>query len=193
MADQEKTPGWTIYGEPIRGRSCGACKACCTLVPADLADEHKPSGVRCKHLCRNGCGIYADRPTPCRYWSCKWLFDPLAAMLKRPDVGGYIIAPALDTMLNGGQPFEVAQVWLDPARPDAHRAPELRSFLADIASRFGLAAIIRREFPDMFLLLAPSLTGQQDWIEQPTLVHSHAEMKQHLAAVGARPVMGSPW
>ena len=77
--------GWSIFGPPIRGRSCGSCKLCCTLVPVQLREGHKPSGVRCPHLTSRGCGIYATQPEPCAAWSCKWLFDEATAGLRRPD------------------------------------------------------------------------------------------------------------
>lgn len=40
----------TIYGQPIRGRSCGSCKLCCTLLPVDLPEGKKPANEKCRHV-----------------------------------------------------------------------------------------------------------------------------------------------
>lgn len=177
--------GWTIYAEPIRGRSCGECKACCTQVPAQLDDETKPANVRCRHVCSKGCAIYPTRPDPCRYWSCKWLFDPMTGDLRRPDRSGYIIDPALDTVLKDGQPVEIIQVWVDPNRRAAHRDPALRAYLVAVAEQFGLAAIVRFSSTDGLVLVAPSLSGTGDWLEIDQAPISEAAMQAKLAEVGA--------
>jgi len=53
------------------GRACGSCTACCaTLAIVELA---KPARRACDHLCRTGCGIYAERPASCREFHCLWL------------------------------------------------------------------------------------------------------------------------
>ena len=180
--------GWMFYGEPVRGRSCGSCSACCTLVPADLPEGHKDSGVRCPHLCSKGCRIYAQRPTPCRYWSCRFLFDPEATALRRPDVSGYVVDPMLDSILSNGQARDVLQVWLHPARTDAHRAPELRAYLAALCARHGLAVICRWNAPERraVVLLPPSLTDDGTWWELPVnLSETKEEFREKLADVGA--------
>lgn len=52
-------------------RTCGPCTACCTVMAVhELA---KARYEACEHLCANGCGIYADRPTSCRTFECQWL------------------------------------------------------------------------------------------------------------------------
>ena len=43
--------------------------------------------------------------------------------IRRPDLAGYAIDPMLDTILVDKQPVEVIQVWVDPARREAHRDP----------------------------------------------------------------------
>ena len=129
---------WTIYGEPVRGRSCGSCTLCCTLLPVELPSGPKPANARCPHSYSKGCRIYARRPDPCRYWSCRWLFDPATAGLKRPDQSGVVIDAALDTILADGRPLDVLQIWCDPNRRDAHRDPAVRAYLADVARRTGM-------------------------------------------------------
>ncbi|MGI4876679.1 MAG: YkgJ family cysteine cluster protein [Janthinobacterium lividum] len=165
VADQS----WKMLGDRVRGRKCGSCTLCCTLVPVELSPiELKPSNVRCRFLSTaKRCTIYTTRPRPCEDWSCKWLFDEETAQLRRPDLGGYIIDPVLDTLLINDEPCDVVQVWIDPARPHAHRAPELRDYLGRIAARIGIPAIVRRSQAqnDSVVLLAPALT-LAGWVER---------------------------
>lgn len=174
-------PGWSILGPPVRGRSCGTCKTCCTLVPVELDDGEKPSNTPCKHLCSKGCAIYPARPEPCRYWSCRWLFDDATAEMRRPDKTGYVIDPMLDTIGLDGQAYEVIQVWVDPARPDAHRDPALRRYLAAMAERFGVLTMVRWEFPRAMVLAAPPLTGGE-WAERESDLVSRETVGQTIAA-----------
>ena len=177
--------GWSIFGPHVRGRQCGSCKMCCTLVPVQLADEHKPANVRCKHLNSRGCGIYARRPAPCQAWSCKWLFDDTTAGLRRPDLAGYAIDPMLDTILADGRPIEVIQIWVDPARREAHRDPALRTWLALMAQRYGLPAIVRWGSGDGLVLAAPCLSSDGEWCELGGELKSTEDMRASLAKVGA--------
>ena len=184
IAALQPDDGWIMLGAPTRGRSCGSCTACCTQVPVTLDDGQKPSNVRCKHLsATRRCSIYASRPDDCQLWSCRWLFDPSTAGLKRPDIGGYIVDPMLDTVLADDRPKPVAQVWIDPRRRDAHRAPELRAYLADIAARFGVATIVRWATHEGMMLFAPGLIGNPDWVEFQNTAISEVEINERLAAV----------
>ena len=155
-----------LLGAPLRARSCGACKACCTQVPVELRPGTiKKANERCPHLYRHGCNIYATRPTPCRLWSCRWLFDPYAAGLKRPDIGGYIVDPWPDQIVADDRPVEVLQIWVDPARRHAHRDPGLRDFLAGYAERQRMPAMVRYSSQEGFLLVAPCMTASREWLE----------------------------
>jgi hypothetical protein len=171
--------GWPIFGDPVRGRSCGSCHACCTQVPVVLDEATKPANVRCGFQGSRGCRIYANRPTPCRAWSCKWLFDPDASALKRPDIGGYIIDPMLDTVLMNDEPVEIIQVWVDPHRRDAHRAPELRDWLELMAQRHRLIAIVRWSSDDGMVLIPPAITGDV-WIEHAGTMVTEGAMRAKL-------------
>lgn len=170
----------TIYGQPIRGRSCGSCKLCCTLLPVDLPEGKKPANEKCRHVFSKGCSIYENRPIPCRYWSCRWLFDEATANLRRPDKTGYIIDSALDTILAEGEPVEVFQVWVDPERRDAHRDPALRAFLLEMATRYRLPAIIRWSSSDGMVLVAPPMTKDREWLELTSNMKSSEEMTELL-------------
>ena len=182
------THDWTIFGPNVRGRNCGACKACCTLVPVQLREGHKPANVRCRHLTSRGCGIYAKRPRPCQAWSCRWLMDPDTAAIRRPDLAGYAIDPMLDTILMDGTPLEVIQVWCDPARREAHRDPALRAYLATMGERFGLLVIVRWDSGDGLVLCPPSISASGEWEEAGGTLRTEDEMRASLADVGARSV-----
>jgi hypothetical protein len=176
----------TIYGEPVRGRSCGSCKACCTQVPVE-SPLNKPANVRCQHLRAKGCGIYERRPHVCRFWSCRWLFDPATAELRRPDQSGYIIDPMLDTILTDGKAHEVLQIWCDPARRDAHRDPALRAYLEYMVREHGLVAIVRWSSAEGMLLVAPSGSANGEWLEMYSNLNTREEMTAKLAAAGQPP------
>ena len=62
---------------PAPGRECGDCTACCTLLK--VVELNKPMRFACEHVGRNGCRIYADRPTACREFDCLWLRGALPA------------------------------------------------------------------------------------------------------------------
>ena len=57
------------------GRTCGTCTLCCKVMSIDVLG--KPVGQWCVH-CRigGGCGIYVQRPDPCRAFHCLWVANP---------------------------------------------------------------------------------------------------------------------
>ena len=57
----------------------------------------------------------------------------------------------------------VLQIWVDPRFPDAHEDPHLRAFLERRGKEAGMAAIIRYNSSDGFVLFPPSVTGQ-GWV-----------------------------
>jgi hypothetical protein len=58
--------------EPINGRSCGGCTACCKTYR--IGPLKKPAGVWCKECAIGvGCRIYESRPEECRGFQCLWL------------------------------------------------------------------------------------------------------------------------
>lgn len=185
MTDAEN--GLTLFDEEnVRGRSCGSCKACCTLVP--VAEINKTSPERCKHLVSKGCSIYERRAGSCRFWSCRWLFDK-DVNTRRPDHAGYVIDSALDTLLIDGREVQAFQLWVDPARRDAHRDPALRAYLELMGKRHGMATMVRFSAggEDQFFLVPPSLCTEGVWLELKSdlPVFSEAEMKEKIAAARA--------
>jgi hypothetical protein len=154
------------------GRVCGTCTLCCKLVP--VASIAKPAGKRCQHAkVGKGCAIYVNRPLDCRTWACRWLADPQTARMPRPDRCHYVIDLEYDYItaipIEGGESSRVAviQVWVDPAFRNAHRAPELRAYLAMRAERDHVAAIIRWSSTDAVVLAPPSMTNDGSWQELP--------------------------
>ena len=153
--------GWNINGPNVRGRKCGGCTLCCTLLP--VVSLGKTGGQRCKHLCSRGCRIYERRPIDCRFFSCRWLMDETTAGMRRPDKVGYVVDPMTDTVLADGEPIDVVQVWV--ANPDAHKDEGLRRWLEYVAERHGLPALIREDETVGWVLFAPSMTNGQGWVE----------------------------
>jgi hypothetical protein len=85
--------------EPIPGRGCGDCSACCTELAIDDPALRKPQGIACRHLCAGAagaCGIYEARPAACRDWHCGWRAMGSLSEAMRPDRSGVMLAPELD-------------------------------------------------------------------------------------------------
>jgi hypothetical protein len=111
------------------------------------------------------------------------LFDPHAGGLKRPDIGGYIVDPMPDNIIADGQPVIALQVWNDPARRDAHRDPGLRAYLADMALRHGVPAIVRYSSQEGFILVAPCLDKDKSgkWLELQSNMVTQEELDRKIA------------
>jgi len=187
--DGSVTVRWDDKGT---GRSCGSCQLCCKLVP--VPQISKPAGVRCEHArVGKGCAIYSARPTSCRTWSCRWLSDPTASGLRRPDRGHYVVDIEYDTVARieaatgatvGSS--SVLQVWVDPGFREAHKAPELRAYIADIGERYGIPTIIRWSSRDAMVLYPPAVTGGE-WVEDRVAeVVARDDLEAHVLEVDRR-------
>ena len=178
-------------------RACGDCQKCCTLVP--VRDKRtgldKGGGVRCRHQSyAKGCGVYGTQAMPqcCTLWSCRWLLaQPGTENLSRPDRAGYVIDVMPDYItardVDGReQHIEIVQVWLDPRRPAAHKDKALREYLAGLAAE-NIAALIRVNMAEAFVLLAPNMNDTGDWLEirttQRQVEHSAADIVQKLGGM----------
>src|SRR4051794_9187127 len=120
-------------------RQCGSCTLCCKLIPVPPLD--KKAGERCKHQRSTGCRIYSKRPRDCRLWSCAWLVNNINGRplpVSRPDRTHYVIdiMPDYVTVESEGRTgrLTVIQIWCDPDYPDAHRDPDLRAWLDELAA-----------------------------------------------------------
>lgn len=103
--------------------SCGSCSLCCFVLGVDNTREddgttplRKPPDTWCGHCdIGRGCGIYLDRPRPCRNFECGWLAMDGAPHL-RPD--------KLRLVITGRRPRIDAYVMhVHPHYPDAYKRP----------------------------------------------------------------------
>jgi hypothetical protein len=187
------------FDEKGLGRSCGSCSLCCKLLPIGREDEMgflKVANQRCRHQRTNSagcCKIHAERPFPCRSWSCRWMSDPKATGLPRPDRCHYVVDSVLDhvTVEMAGKPHQqsVLQVWVDPDFPDAHRDPRLRAYLHMMAEKFRCAALIRYDERAAFLLAAPPITDDGKWHEARSNVQTVEADHPYRQAGRTRPVV----
>lgn len=138
-----------------------------------VAEFDKPAGERCptqKH--GKGCAIYKKRPFCCRAWTCRWLMGQDTEGLQRPDRTHYVIdvmpdyITAVDNETGVKTHVPVLQIWVDPRFPDAHRDPHLRAYLAKRGEEEGMAAIIRYDASEGFVLFPPALAADGEWHEQ---------------------------
>jgi hypothetical protein len=190
---EDGTVSITFNAKPS-GRVCGSCSLCCTLVPVPTID--KAAGQRCRHL-RYGkrCVIYANRPTACRTWACRWLIDATTAGLSRPDRAHYVIdlTPDYIRVIDKETGVDhdkvpVIQIWCDPAYPLAHRDPALRAWLAGQAERWHCAALVRYDNRRAFVLAAPSLCKDRQWHEyDDDVTRQVAHTPEELEAVFGTP------
>jgi hypothetical protein len=162
---------------------------------------NKPAGERCPHQRHHkGCTIYSRRPASCRLWSCRWLTGDDTADLARPDRSHFVIDIVPDFIRvdpAGGNNFDtnvpVVQVWLDDGFPGAHTDPALRAYLLRRAEE-GIAALIRSSASDeTFVLIAPPMTGNGEWLEHRTgkREREHTAEEKVAALGGMKIVMGS--
>lgn len=89
-------------------RECGSCTACCTAV--GVPELEKPRGTQCSHVCKQGCGIYADRPKSCQVFDCLWKQGIFEAE-HRPDQLGVVFTVTGQGSVLGRQCVVVHESW----------------------------------------------------------------------------------
>ena len=141
----------------------------------------KPANTRCQHQRHGkGCMIYDRRPLACRLWSCRWLTEADTADQHRPDRAHLVLDAMPDhvTLRDNGtgemRRYEVIQVWVDPAYPDAHRDPTFRAYALRQASERWAMCLIRNGSHDAFLLVPPTIASDGEWHE----VHGVMETRE---------------
>jgi hypothetical protein len=163
----------TIMEDHGSQRRCGDCQLCCKLLP--VLSIGKPANTRCtQQRVGKGCMVYRTAlPYECSLWSCKWLLGgPDMAGLKRPDRVHYVIDAMPDALGMAGvdgveiNNVMVAQVWVDPAFPDAHRDPDLRAWMVLIAERDRMPTVVRWGSERALFVCPPILNDKAMWIEQ---------------------------
>ena len=177
-------------GVCLTQRTCGGCKLCCYLLPT--ADIGLPANTHCKHECGKGCAIYQRRPASCQLWSCQWLLGQDVGL--RPDRSGYVIDMMPDFVTSVEQDgtekrWPVNQVWVDPARPNAHRAPALRRWIEEQGHKVRMMTIVRNGNDGGLLLCPPSMSVIHRWVEKDTNMrkgkpNSADEVLRELASQG---------
>jgi hypothetical protein len=148
-------------------RQCGDCQLCCKLLPVKSID--KGAGVKCEHQrVGKGCMVYAKLwavAPECRLWSCRWLVAEDTGELRRPDRSHYVIdvMPDYVTLDHDGKPLkcEVAQIWIDPDYPDAHRDPALRAWL----EKRNVIGLVRFNNERALALIPPAMMDTGQWLE----------------------------
>jgi hypothetical protein len=146
-----------------------------------VPDFDKPANTRCQHQQHGkGCRIYPRRPLACQLWSCRWLNGADTSDQQRPDHSHVVIdvvpdfVTLRDNQTGAFHRTKVIQIWVDPAYPDAHRAPAIRAYVARQAER-GPLALVRNGSFDAFLLVPPSVASDGEWHE----VHGIVEPDHH--------------
>lgn len=166
-------------------RKCGSCQSCCTILPVRELD--KPALTRCKHQrFSKGCAIYAQRPPPCRLWSCMWLLDE--KLVGRPDHVHYVVDIMSDVIAGREDDtgkivhMPAVQVWVDPKYPHAHRDPNLRAYL--LTQKAEGFAIVRYGSCDGLVLIPPHRSHTGDWLEKQSVYAEDLPGETHDKAIG---------
>jgi hypothetical protein len=116
--------------ELVAGRQCGECTVCCTTLHIDTAEFRKRPGIRCQHLCAQGCSIYATRPIACRTYHCGWRYLGFLSESWRPDRSGVLLAFTPPDELPKGYTTGVSLILI--ARPPSAFARALYHYVAHL-------------------------------------------------------------
>lgn len=96
-------PETARIAERLASRSCGPCRACCTVKAVLDYEPLKPAWKPCDSLCARGCSIYRSRPKSCVEYLCAWRLG-LGGSDARPDRCGVVVdlADIRQPMSSGG-------------------------------------------------------------------------------------------
>jgi hypothetical protein len=182
-------------------RQCGDCQLCCKLLP--VPPLRKVAGAACRfQKFHKGCTVYRkpQMPPECAIWNCRWLVNDDTADLPRPDRVHYVIDVMPDFITinhdetGEKQNIQVAQVWIDPKHPDAHRDPALRRWMFRRAQD-GIATIVRYNAKDAVVIFAPPFDAEGQWHEITSgmvSVKTHTFTETVAALGGAAKVLVEP-
>lgn len=172
-------------------RACGDCQLCCKLLP--VGSLKKGAGVKCQHQrVGKGCMVYHRLwgvAPECKLWSCRWLVADDTGDMRRPDRAHYVIDPMPDFVTldphdgTGPQRREVAQIWIDPDYPDAHRDPALRAWL----EKRNVIGLVRYNNERALALMPPKMMDTGQWCERASNLnhenpHTFADVLDALGA-----------
>ena len=162
-------------------RHCSNCQLCCRLLPVE--EIRKPAGDRCpKQRHHIGCTIYAQRPSSCRLWNCRWLLNDDTADIGRPDHCHYVIDVMPDVVGVQGKMTPCVVVWVDPAYPDSHRDPALRRYIERRAQEDDMLTMVRYDAFKSIVIFAPSTNPDNKWYEIKTDANNSPEFKERAEA-----------
>jgi len=114
-------------------RTCGPCTLCCKLMA--IPEVPTPVNEWCKHAKKGqGCAIYADRPEPCRTFTCAWLMGELPEWARPDKIHGVV---------NGvtTKDAQIIQVAEDPGWP--RYASDALEPMFEVVYRAGVYVTIR--------------------------------------------------
>lgn len=125
-------------------RSCGKCTACCTIMGVAALNKERYSP--CKHVCNQGCAIYADRPQECQLWQCAWKSGWIDGdERRRPDNLGVMFE---FRVLNGN-----SFLWVYEVRPNALDDPKVQYLLSRLERK---EILVRCKYGSMAVHAAPA-------------------------------------
>jgi len=141
---------------PVKGRACGDCTACCVELKVETPEFRKKAQAPCADLTTKGCGIYDSRFPICRQFLCGWrLFADLGDAW-RPDRSGVLVMRKAPSEL-----------------PAAYHAP---GFGVELAVFGGEDAVTRPGFAEYVAgLLARGVAVQMSAHSPSTIVNEHLD------------------
>jgi hypothetical protein len=76
-------------------RECGDCYECCVRVPVHAFNKPKDKGCEYLNIIQpcGACGIYSERPSECKTYTCSWLEGRVPVEL-RPKESGILLESA---------------------------------------------------------------------------------------------------
>lgn len=190
-------------------RKCGSCTLCCKLLPVDegvavekrpdgsfnviMLGWHKMAGEKCRHqVSGKGCRVHGtpQMPMACKAFTCRWLSEPETKDLERPDRVGYVldVMPDVGVMRDehSGKEYvlKTIQIWVDPARPDAHHDPKLRAYLRKKFHAGGEVGSVRFDEVHGLTLFPPESNTGATWVEKEWTAGKDLESIKALARAG---------
>jgi hypothetical protein len=157
--------------ELVAGRKCGECKVCCVTLHIDAREFQKAPGIRCPHLCAEGCSIYATRPETCRTYHCGWRYLEFLSDSWRPDKSGVLLAFTPKDELPPGYETGVSFILVAPP-PGAFRRV-LYHYVAHLIAD-GVHVVLAVPGPEGEY---PSVAFLSDELREAALKHDHSRIE----------------
>lgn len=145
-------------------RSCGTCDQCCRVIGVSDGGIEKPAGVPCEHLCNapcGNCGIYENRPSACKQYSCMWLDGELPVEAK-PEHSGVVGEVCYVDPAGGIPGFRMITV-CSRSQSELHVALKrwFDPMLNDATVILGFVTTVDPETPDVVMATTESYSRMQ--------------------------------